>query len=417
LRLRIFYGWIVAATLFVVNFATHAAGTMNLGLFIIPMGNDLGISRSLFGWLTTSRSLAGGASGVFIGQLVDRFGPRLLIPISALITGLCVIGMGAASHVYQLFLIFAIIGLAGLSSPIGGLLTSVPVAKWFVRKRSMALSLATLGMGIGPIVFVPVTQFLIDDVGWRKAWVVLACTSMGLIIPLALMFLRRQPEDMGLRPDGDTQTPTHAGPVQPTEDVEAVWTVREALRTRAFWMLTACLVLGGFARGGGIHRIPYWTELGFDLQLVSLAFSVDAAGATVMILAVGFLLGRFPVRFVAAGAFAASAGSMILMLVATSAFHMFASTVLFGLSAGVNMVCQTYLWASYYGRAFLGTIRGITLPAALVATATGAPIFGYIYDFTGGYKLAWQIAIGTYVVALVVMVCATPPQVSKATSN
>ena len=407
---RIFYGWTIVATLFVVNFAIGTTGGLNLGLFIIPMGNDLGMSRSLFGWLSTARSLSGGASSIVLGRLVDRFGSRILIPVSSLITGLCLIGVGLANHVYQTFFLFALMGLVGLSAQGGSLLSSVPVAKWFVRRRGTALSLATLGMGIGPIIFVPVTQLLIDGVGWRTTWIILACISMSIIIPLTLVFLRRQPEDMGLLPDGDATRIT--GPESKTTpgDVETVWTVRQALRTRAFWVLTASLMLGGFAMGTAIHRIPYWMELGFDPRIVSLSFSADAAGAAIMILAAGFLLDRFPARFVAAGAFAGFAGAMALMLTATSTFHMFASTILFGSSVGINMVCQTYLWASYYGRTFLGTIRGITMPITLLPIAAGAPVAGYIYDSTGGYELAWQIAIGMYILALLVMVSATPPR-------
>ena len=409
MRSRIFYGWVIVATLAVVNFAVHATGTLNLGLFIVPMGDDLGISRGVFGWLTTSRSLAGGLSGPFAGRLVDRLGPRLLIPASALITGLCLIAMGMTQQVWPLFLVFALIGLVGLSTPGGGLLTSVPVAKWFVRKRGKALAAAMIGMGIGPIVFVPVSQLLIDGVGWRVAWVVLACISMGIIIPLALLFLRRQPEDMGLLPDGDAEAPSEADAVRPVRDFEAAWTVGEALRTRTFWMLLSTLVLSGFAQGGGVHRIPYMTGIGFEPGLVALAISCDAAGATVTILLSGLLLDRFPARFVAAGALACFGGGMLLMLLASNAFHLFASTTLFGFGAGTNMVCQTYLWASYYGRASLGSIRGIALPAMLVASAAGAPVFGYIYDFTGGYELAWQIAIGIYVVAVLIMLGAPPP--------
>lgn len=175
-------------------------------------------------------------------------------------------------------------------------------------------------------------------------------------------------------------------------------------------MLTASLMLAGFAMGTAIHRIPYWMDLGFDPRIVSLSFSADAAGAATMILAAGFLLDRFPARFVAAGTFAGFAGAVALMLTATSIIHMFASTILFGFSVGINMVSQIYLWASYYGRAFLGTIRGITMPITLLPTAAGAPVAGYIYDSTGGYELAWQIAIGMYIAAFLIMASATPPR-------
>jgi len=408
---RVYYGWVVVATLFVVNFATSAMGGLNLGLFVIPMCNDLGISRSLIGWVTTSRSLAGGVSAVFIGRMLDRFGPRLLVPAAALVAGLCVVGLSASTHVFQLFLLFALIGLAGLGAGAGGIIASVPVAKWFVRRRGTALALATLGMGIGPVIFVPVTQALIGGVGWRKAWMLLGGISMALTIPLALAFLRRQPEDMGLRPDGDPETSVEAEAAPRPHEAEAVWSVGQAVRTRAFWLLTSALVLNGFAMGGGsVHRIPYWMELGFDAQLVSFSFAADAGSAALMMVVAGFLLDRFPARYVAAGAFAGFAGAVGLMIVGSSAFHMFGSTVLFGCSVGINMVIQTYIWASYYGRAFLGTIRGVTMPAILVAMAIGAPTVGYIYDFTGGYVPAWWLLIGIYVAASLVMLSATPPE-------
>ena len=99
---RIFYGWIIVAVLFVINFATQAAGALNLGLFILPMCTDMGISRGLFGWLTACRALAGGVSSFFLGPLLDRYGPRILIPLSSLITGLSLIGIAASKQVNHL---------------------------------------------------------------------------------------------------------------------------------------------------------------------------------------------------------------------------------------------------------------------------------------------------------------------------
>jgi MFS family permease len=408
---RPFYGWVIVATLGMVNFATAATGTLNLGLFIIPMSESLEISRGVFGWLSTARTLSSGVSSAFLGGLVDRFGARLLLPLASLITGLCLLGLAASSHVYQAILLFCVMGLVGLGSQAGSLLSSVPVAKWFVLKRGRALSFTILGQGIGPMVFVPVSQILISGVGWRMAWVVLACTSMVIIIPLTLVFIRRQPEDMGMKPDGGALSDGKgAAGAALQHDTEEQWTLREAVRTRTFWQLAMALMLGGFAMGNTIYRIPYWTERGFDPQIVSWAFSVDAASAAAMGLATGFLVERLPPRFITAAAYAGFAGAVVLMLFATNVSFMFLSTILFGCSAGVNMVAQIYLWANYYGRASLGTIRGVTMPITLLATAAGAPIAGYIYDFTGGFELAWQMTIAVYVLAVVIMLTATPPK-------
>lgn len=409
LTARIYYGWIIVATLLLVNFATHATGTLNLGLFVIPMGNDLGISRGMFGWLTTARYLAGGITGMFLGRWLDQFGPRVLIPASALVTGLCVIGFGRADGPIQLFFLFIIVGLAGLSNPGGAILSTIPAAKWFVRRRGTAIAITSLGLGLGGITFMPVTQLLIDVAGWRTTWLYLGITSMVLIIPPALAFLRRQPEDLGLRPDGDTNPPNTPSTTT-DKDNELTWTVGEALRTRAFWFLMTAMLLGGFNLGASIHRIPYLVELGFDANLVALAFSADAGGATTMMLVVGLLLDRFPSRFVAAGSFAIFAASLTLMLSATTTLDLFTSVILFGLGVGIHIVSETYLWADYFGREFLGTIGGVTKSAILLASGFGAPVVGYVFDFSGGYELAWQGLIIVYLAALIIMISAGPPK-------
>ena len=112
---------------------------------------------------------------------------------------------------WHLVALFALMGLVGLSGP-GALVTSVPVLKWFVRRRGTAVAFVGLGIPVGAMIFVPLTQYFIDIWGWRTAWIVLAIIGMGIIVPLALVFVRRRPEDMGLQPDG---LPSNAGVTLP----------------------------------------------------------------------------------------------------------------------------------------------------------------------------------------------------------
>ena len=102
--------------------------------------------------------------------------------------------------------------------------------------------------------------------------------------------------------------------------------------------------------------------------------------------------------------------AVVLMFVTSHPFFLFASVILFGISVGANMIVTTYVWADYYGRAFLGTIRGIVLPATLVTSGAGAPIAGYIYDASDSYVLVWWILIGLYVLAAVVIMGTRAPE-------
>ena len=410
---RIFYGWVIVATMFVINFVTMATGTLNFGLFVLPMGDALNMSRSQFGWAQTTRGLAAGLSSFVIGRLVDRYGPRVLIVATAAIIGVCLLGIGRVNSYWQFMLLFGIIGITGLTAP-NSLITSVPVAKWFWRRRGRALALATTGLGLGGVVLVPITQVLIDHLGWRGAWTVLAIAFMAVSIPLAAIFLRRQPEDMGLTVDGDPLGYASDSPVSPkrsdTLEPEVTWTVSEALGTGTFWKLMLVFGLAGVAQGGAsFHRIPYWIERGFDAQLVSFSFSADAGGAALMALITGLLVERFPVRFVAMVSYLGFVLAIGLMLVGSNEFYMFGSTTIFGLSVGAGMIVHSYIFAAYYGRAFLGAIRGIVLLIVLLAAGVGSPLVGYMRDSTDSYASSWWMILALYLASAAIMTTIGPP--------
>ena len=411
---RIFYGWVIVAAMFAINFSTMATGTLNYGLFVLPMQRDLALSRATFGWMQTTRRLATGACSFAVGWLIDRYGPRAYIPVSAVLICACLLLVSFSSHAWQLILFFGLIGASGLAAP-NGIVTSVPVAKWFVRRRGRALALAGAGLGIGGIVLLPVTQWLIDDYGWRGAWRILALFFLVVSVPAAALFLRRQPEDMGLQVDGDPpadgSNPDPATSSAQQAEPEVMWTVREAFRTGTMWKLVAVFALSGVAQGGAsFHRIPYFVEKAYDPLTVSWSFAADAGGAAATSLIAGWLADRIPTRYLAAASFSGFIIAILLMIYVSSVEMMFLSTIVFGCSVGVGMIVHTYIFAAYYGRAFLGTIRGIVMPINLLSAGLGAPLVGYLHDYSGSYLLAWWTLLGIYASTALLMLTAAPPR-------
>ncbi len=420
-RQRIFYGWVIVATMFAVNFSTMCTGTLNYGLFVLPMQRELALSRATFGWMQTTRRLSTGALSFAVGLLIDRYGPRAYIPISALLICGCLFLVSFSSHAWQLILFFGLIGMSGLAAP-NGIVTSVPVAKWFVQKRGRALALAGAGLGIGGIIFLPVTQWLIEAYGWRGTWRILALVFLIISAPASALFLRRQPEDMGLRVDGDSpDEPDDSGsrPVPAQRPVEeAAWTVREAFQTATMWKLVAVFALSGVAQGGAsFHRIPYFVEKAYDPLLVSWSFAADAGGAAATSLVAGWLADRIPIRFLAAVSFSGFIVAILLMIYVSSAQMMFLSTILFGSSVGFGMIVHTYIFAAYYGREFLGAIRGIVMPINLLSAGLGAPLVGYLHDYSGSYLLAWWTLMVIYGSSAALILTALPPRKPDAPAN
>jgi sugar phosphate permease len=394
-----------------------ALGTLNFGLFVRPMGDDLGIGRSIFGWAQSARQVGSAATAPLVGALIDRFGSRTLLAFAALITGCALCTLGFITEGWQLVVLYALMGLVSMNGP-GALVTTVPVTKWFVQQRGRALAYASLGIPLGGLIFVPLTQVLIEAFGWRTAWVLLALVGAGVIIPLALIFLRRQPEDLGLLPDGVVQDAavTTADQRQRRASVrgrteERSWTRAEALRTTTFWRLVLVFSMVMLATNSvGVHRIPDFTDRGLDPRVISYATALDAAAAGLSTFGSGMLTQRFAPRLIGASGFLLLAAASAFTIVANSHPLMFLAMITFGLGIGVGMLMQSYLWAEYFGRQHLGSIRGAAMPVVLFGGAIGAPLSGHVRDLTGSYRDVWLAAIAVMLLGALVLGTTPPPR-------
>jgi sugar phosphate permease len=411
-RPRFFYGWTVVALLWLANFGSHGAVSFTFGLFVLPMSQDLGVSRGAIGWLQTARLAGSGLSSISLGRLIDRYGARVLVPATGLLSALIVVAISQAPRMWMLYVLFALLGVAGLSAP-GNALTAVPVAKWFVRRRGKAIAVTTFGGAVGGAVFSLVHQGFIDTWGWRGAFAVSAGLLVLLTVPLQFALLRRTPEDLGLRPDGDASpAPTPAAVAAPAPVDEASWTVREALRSRVLWQLAAAYLVSSFATGGFVvHRPAFWQELGYPTGLIAGALALDSAVYAFAALGAGALLDRAVPRLVAAGAMTTHALAMLAALTWANTGSVFVVAALIGSGAGTAAVARSVLLPAYYGRAHLGAIWGVLLPANLLGLGLGAPVVGMLYDAAGGsYRPGIWLLFGLMLAYVAMMLTAGPPK-------
>ena len=422
-RERLYYGWVIVFVMAMAGAVSMAMGSLNFGLFIKPMGDSLGIGRTWFGWAQTIRQVSSAFTSPTVGLLIDRYGSRVMLPVAAVVTGCAMIGLSflsAPSHAWIMVALFASMGLVGMSGP-GALVTSVPVLKWFVRQRGKAISYMALGIPIGAMVFVPLTQMFIDWWGWEMAWVVLAAIGMGVIVPLAAVFVRRQPEDMGLLPDGDSAPDSqrsgddaHDSDKPALQVVDEVsWTVKEATRAPVFWSLVAMFSMVSLATGTvALHRIPDFADRGFDTTLIAYATAFDAVCAGAASFTFGILVSRVPGRLLGALGFSFLAIASVMTIYAADDFTMFTSMAVFGLGIGGMMFLQNFIWADYFGRENVGAIRGFAMPINLILGAAGAPLAGYVYDATGTYNQVWWVGVGLMVCSALLALFTPPPKLS-----
>ena len=320
--------------------------------------------------------------------------------------------------------LFAVMGLVGMQ---GGVMLyiTVPVAKWFVRKRARAMALTFVGNAIGITIGAPLTQFMIDHLGWQNTWVLLGSGGAVVVAIVSLAVVRRQPEDMGLLPDGASPAAGAAAGAGPrtesskslphSEESEPSWTRAEAIRTGAFWRLA---VLFGLVTFGPltmfVYRAPYFRERGIDSQLVALSISTSAIVGVPVLLLLGIFMDRYRVQYVGLVGVLILTGSILMTMAVTAPWQMFLSSVLFGLSLPILVLLQNTIWPAYFGRTNVGSIRGVAMPIALAIGAVGPPMTGIIRDSTGDYFLAWWVAIACLVVGASLIVLTPRPRPPKA---
>ena len=415
-RLPFYYGWVILAVASVPSFgARPVMAVATLSVFVVPMTDEFGWSRAQFSGAVSLGALFGLLVSPFAGRLIDRYGSGVLLSASSAVVGLCAIGLSLTSPIWSFYALY-VPGRAVFSSPLE-LGTSTAVSNWFIRRRPMGLAYMGIIQGIGLTIFPVIAQVLIDGWGWRTAWLAVGIFTLSTgIIPMLLLMARR-PEDMGLEadPEKDHRTvPTSnvaaAGAPPSASNTESNYTVRQALATRAFWLLAIFSVFGFVVQAGiSLHQVPHYIGQGVPTHLAALTASTFAFGQVPGGVFWSFWARRVQLRVL----LSVAAATMSVGAIGTGFSSSLSTGIPMGFLLGVGVggihLLLRLTWADYYGRLHLGSIRGLTLPAQIGGQAIGPIIAGFMYDSTGGYETPFT-AFGIIVAFAAVMVLtATPP--------
>ena len=407
-RLPFFYGWVVLGVTSVALFVSGPGQTSSVSIFVDPIIEDLGLSRTAVSGLYTAGSLTAAMVLVLVGRLLDRFGARIVLVGVAVLFGFATMLMSRIDNPAELYLGFAAIRTLGQGSLM--LAGTTLVALWFVRMRGRAMALATMGAVASQAGFPPLVHFLIARLDWRDAWVALGILIWASI-PI-LLLARRSPESLGLRPDGgppatSAETSFVIPGLRPGED----FTLGEAMKTRSFWLLLFASIPHPLIMTALVfHMVSLMTSKGLDAGLAASVLSVMALVSLGGTLLAGYLSEKIPNRYLIGASQALLAGAMLWILVIDAPWHALVMGATMGVSAGLSMTTNNVIWPNYYGRRNLGAIRGVTTTCMIGFAALGPLPFGLLFDLTNSYNesllgfLALPLACG------VAALRAAPPQ-------
>jgi len=402
---KVFYGWWMVAAGFVIN--AFGVGTFFYGFstFFNPMIAEFGWSRTVMSGAFSLSRLEGGLEGPIAGWLIDKFGARRMLFIGVLISGAGFMALWFVNSPLSLYLIFGLFLSLGFNMGYVHA-TSAAIAKWFVRKRGRAFSFLITGNGVGGAIFVPLIAWLIIQFGWRWAAVIIGLATLAIPLPLSLI-IRSTPEEVGLRPDGESGNqenpssemkkgnPSEAS-ASSTFPEEVDFTVREAMKTRAFWIYVASMLLRSCILSAiVVHQIPHLTDIGFTYQTASTVLGLMVLMSVPGRFIFGWLGDRFNKKMLLFLLCLLQAVGVFIFINANTLALLYLFVVIYGLGYGGVIPLTFALRADLFGRRNYATIAGITMAMATIGTVA-APVFaGYLYDVTQTYSLAFYILMGT----------------------
>jgi MFS family permease len=413
----IFYGWWIVTISLVIDACKH--GTFNRGftLYIVPIRNELGLSVATIALAEMLGRLEGGVLGPLMGYLADRWGARVMLAFGGIMSGLGFICLSRTYSLPVFMIIFVGMLSVGFRSGYNNA-TLAAVNQWFRRRRSLAMSIAASGNGLGGAVLAPLVGLMVASLGWRTSAFFSGLGILLIVVPLSCL-IRRSPESMGLLPDGDPapvvpatpprapgRTPdTTVGTAEPAtaplivgrSPADADFTAPEAMRTLAFWLLVLGTGLRNMVHAGTSFLLApmiIWFLQGgghsSETSLPMAAFFVGllSFGIFVFTPLIGWLGDRMSKPRLGAVCMAVGAMSMGLFLLQSGqAWHLVLSILLLAVAESANSL-NWAIMGDFFGRRSFATLRGWQhLPDQLMSMST--PVWmGWIFDNTGSYYWA-----------------------------
>jgi MFS family permease len=398
-----FYGWVVVGTAFSVLFMAYGA-QFSFGVFFSALLEEFGWSR---GALSGAFALyAFGYSGLSVvsGHLTDRWGPRAVIAIGGVFLGAGWIAMSATSAIWHPYVFYGVVAAVGMST--ANVPCNATVARWFARRRGLATGLGSAGGSFGAFCLPPIAQLLVSGVGWRRAYVIFGAAillALNLLAPL----MKRDPEGLGLTPDGDPPAEHTGAPSARGSD----YTMREAMRTRAFWVLFALFAATWIPIFAPlVHLVPLARGLGIDPLVASTLVSALGMAAILGRLVMGAASDRFGRRPAIGICLVLQVAAFLGFAAAGTLPGLYAASITFGYSYGAISSLFPAVVADFFGRERAGSLVGLLFAMSGSMAALGPLGAGFIYDRTGSYGPAWVASAVLNLAALGLLLWARPPR-------
>jgi MFS family permease len=395
MRLRFFYGHVILALCF-ANMVVMRGVNGAFGVYYIALLEEFSWSRSDGATVASANFVVYAIASPLVGLAFDRFGPRLLMPIGALLVGGGLVLSSFAGSLWHLYVSYGIVTALGQGA-LSFVGHNALISFWFVRRRATAIGIASMGQGLGALVMVPLTQWLIEHLGWRWTFIVTGSLLLLFLAPANALFQRRTPQDVGQLPDGDLAPATSENPGGHSTRRAGGrdWTLGEAARSFPFWCITAGhLALGTALFMINTHAIAHFVAVGYEKLAASFYFGLMGfirIGATIFWGSISDRLGRSAAYGVATFVTLLGIACMIAMTAGAPLWLVYLTVVLYGIGHSAGNPTYGAVIGDIFSGPKIGLIFGFLEISFGLGSGFGSWIGGYLFDVTGSY--AWSFAV------------------------
>jgi len=393
LKDRLFYGWVVVATFFIAGTAIWGV-RFSFGVFFKSIESEFSLTRAATSAIFSTQMALGAVFTIVGGWALDRYGPRIVLFLMGLFTGLGLLLTGQTNSLWQLFLTYSLFLGMGTSAIFVTAMTTV--SRWFEEKRGLAIGVASCGAGLGPVIVAPFATHLIAEFDWRTAFVIIGLIAWLMVIPLSWL-LKRDPYEIGALPDGVKMSSENAGNKHAPP---AGLSISQAFRTRSFWLITLVFLLFACSLFLVVtHLVPHVTDIGFSVVEAATVLSMTG-GATLagrlLLGAASDKIGRKTAPIVCT---LLHVMAMVWLLWSEELWMLYLFALAFGFAWGGMGPTMAALIGDTFGLGRLGAILG-TLDAGFCAGAALGPyVGGLIFDVSRSYSLAFSLGAAAMVLA------------------
>jgi len=399
LKGKLFYGWVVVGTFFIMGITLYGIH-FSFGVFFESIESAFHLNRAETSAVSSVNLLLAGVCAFLAGWALDRYGPRIVVLLMGLFTGLSLLLTSQTDSLWQLFLTYSLLLAMGTGALY--VVSMSTVSRWFDKRRGSALGMASAGVGLGPLFMAPFATYLISNFSWRTAYFVIGLIAWLIVIPLSRL-LKRDPYEIGALPDGVKSDSNDMGEEEDGIRLSGL-SLPQAFRTRSFRLVTFIWIF--FASNLFLvmtHLVRHARDINFLPMEAATVLSLIGGAAIVGRVLIGIASDRVGRKLTSVICALLQAGAMVWLIWAQDLWMLYLFALAYGFAFGGMSPVMAALIGDTFGLGRIGAIFGLLEIGFGVGAAIGPVMGGLIFDVSGSYSLAFLLgAVAMLIVTLLI---------------